>query len=44
LQGKRSGLIYEEIMRALGAEDLSGEVVVAKEKAEIIAKPYLKWV
>jgi hypothetical protein len=35
--------IYEEIMSAIRAVDLSNEFSVAKEKAEILAKPYSKW-
>ena len=44
MRGKRSMKIYDEIMTALRAVDLSGEFVNAKKKAEVIAKPYLKWV
>ena len=35
--------IYEEIMSAIRAVDLRNEFSAAKEKAEILAKPYLKW-
>ena len=42
--GKRSMKIYDEIMSAIRAVDLSKEFVTAKEKAKVIAKPYLKWV
>jgi hypothetical protein len=44
MRGKRSMKIYDEIMTAIRAVDLSEEVVTAKEKAKVIAKPYLKWV
>jgi len=44
MRGKRSMKIYNEIMSAIRAIDLSGEFVTAKEKAQVIAKPYLKWV
>jgi hypothetical protein len=36
--------IYEEIMSAIRAVDLSREFGPAREKAEVLAKPYLKWV
>lgn len=35
--------IYEEIMNAIRAVDLNNAFSAAKEKAEILAKPYLKW-
>ena len=44
MRGKRSMKIYDEIMSAIRAVDLSEEFVTAKEKAKVIAKPYLKWV
>jgi hypothetical protein len=44
MRGKRSWKIYEEIMAAIRAVDLRKDVVAAKEKAETIANPYLKWV
>ena len=44
MQGKRSMEIYKEIMSAIRAVDLKNEFKVAKEKAEIMAKPYLNWV
>ena len=31
-------------MGAIRAEDLNGEVEGLKKKAEVIAKPHLKWV
>jgi hypothetical protein len=43
MKGKRSMKIYEEVMSAIRAVDLSNEFSVAKEKAEILAKPYSKW-
>lgn len=36
--------IYKEIMGAIRAEDLNGEFEELKKKAEVIAKPYLKWI
>ena len=44
MRGKRSMKIYDEIMTAIRAVDLSEEFVTAEEKAKAIAKPYLKWV
>jgi hypothetical protein len=44
MRGKRSWKIYEEIMAGIRAVDLRKDVLAAKEKAETIAKPYLKWV
>lgn len=44
MRGKRSGKIYEEIMDKIGATDLNGKFRTSKQKAEEIAKPYLKWV
>jgi hypothetical protein len=44
MRRKLSEKIYEEIMSALNAVDLSEEFVTAKQKGEGLAKPYLKWV
>jgi hypothetical protein len=44
MRGKRSGKIYDEIMERIGAIDLNGKFAMAKEKAETIVKPHLKWV
>jgi hypothetical protein len=44
MRGKRSGEIYKEVMSAIRAEDLNGELAAAKEKGQKMAKPYLKWV
>jgi hypothetical protein len=44
MQKKRSGQIYQEIMRAMRAVDLGTDVAAAKEKAKPMAKPYLNWV
>ena len=44
MRNKRSKEIYKEIMGAIRAEDLNGEIKELKKKAEVIAKPYLKWV
>ena len=44
MRGKRSWKIYEEIMGQLRAVDVRNEQnEVVKEKAETIARPYLKW-
>jgi hypothetical protein len=43
MRGRRSGVIYNEIMGALGAQDLKGELVAAKNTGLNIAKPHLKW-
>ena len=44
MRRKRSMDIYKEIMGAIRAEDLNVEVEELKKKAEVIAKPHLKWV
>jgi hypothetical protein len=44
MRGKRSMKIYDEIMKKMRAMDVSEEHKVAEQKAEMIAKPYLKWV
>jgi hypothetical protein len=36
--------IYKEIMAAIRAVDIKEELAAAKEKGEVMAKPYLKWV
>lgn len=44
MRGKRSMKIYDEIiMKKMRALDLSAEYKLSEQKAEIIAKPYLKW-
>jgi hypothetical protein len=45
MRGKRSMKIYDEIiMKKMRALDLSTEYKLSEQKAEIISKPYLKWV
>ena len=44
MRRKRSMDIYKEVMGAIRAKDLNGEVEEMKKKAEVIAKPHLKWV
>ena len=44
MRGKRSMNIYNDIMTAIRAVDLSEDFKVVKEKAEVMANPYLKWV
>ena len=44
MRRKRSMEIYKEIIAAIRGEDLNGEFKELKRKAEVIAKPYLKWV
>jgi len=44
MRGKRSMKIYEEIMGAMRAVDVSKDYKTAEKNAEVIAKPYLKWV
>jgi hypothetical protein len=40
---KRKEVIYEEVMKALGAEDVHG-IGEVREKAEGSLKTHLKWV
>ena len=44
MKRKRSGKIYDEIMERIGAIDLNGKFGMAKQKAETLVKPHLKWV
>jgi hypothetical protein len=45
MRGKRSMKIYEEIiMNKMRALDVGEEYKLSEKKAEMIAKPYLKWV
>jgi hypothetical protein len=44
MRGKRSMKIYDEIMKKMRAIDVSEEYKIAEKRAEVIAKPYLKWV
>ena len=44
MRGKRSGEIYDEIMGAIRAESLKENLTAAREKAEVIVNPHLKWV
>lgn len=37
-------VIYQEVMKALRAVDISEKFEVAQKKGEVTAKPYLKWV
>jgi hypothetical protein len=36
--------IYNEIMSAMRAVDVNAEYKMAQKTAEVIAKPYLKWI
>jgi len=44
MRGKRSMKIYEEIMGAMRAVDISQDYKTAEKNAQVIAKPYFKWV
>jgi hypothetical protein len=44
MRRKRSMVIYRDIMSAIQAVDMNGEVTELENKAEIVAKPYMKWI